>query len=71
MVATVGHEIKNEPLVMHSGRESTGFAAYRQGGATGMGEESAGGDHGVAVSEMSALTNELDGEGKAGKRDTA
>ena len=70
-MATVGHEMKIEPLVMHSGRESTGFAAYRQGAATGMGEGSAEGDHGVAVSEMSALTSELDGEGKAGKRDKA
>ena len=49
---------------MHSGRESTEFAAYLQGAATGIGEEN-------AVSEMSALTNELDGEGKAGKRDIA
>ena len=70
-MATVGHEMKNEPLVMHSGRESTGFAAYRQGAATGMGEGRAEGGHGIAVSEMSALTSELDGEGKLGKRNNA
>ena len=70
-MATVGQEMKIEPLVRHSGRESTGFAAYRQGAATGMGEERVAGDHGVAVSEMSALTNELDGEGRVGKKDMA
>ena len=57
---------------MHSGREFAGFAAYHQGAATGTtGEESAGGGHGVAISEMSALTNELDGEGMVGERGIA
>ena len=56
---------------MHSGRESAPFVAYRQGAATGTVEESAGGGHGVAISEMSALTNELDGEGMVGKRGIA
>ena len=45
---------------MYSGRESTGFAACRQGAATGREEGSFGGDHAVAVGEMSALTNELE-----------
>ena len=56
---------------MYSGREATGFAACRQSEATGMEEGSAAGEHAVAVSEISALTNELDGEGKTGKKDIA
>ena len=70
-MTTVDHGMKNEPLMTDSGRRFTEFPAYRQEAASETGEEGTGGNHGVSVSEMSALTNELDGEGKVGKRDTA
>lgn len=59
--------MKLEPLVMPGGGGSTGFEAYGEGVAGGSEE----GHHGVAVSEVSAFTNELHGEGKAGRKELA
>ena len=69
----VGREKNIEPLVLHDGAGSTGFVAYGKGAASGTGDEGVGVgvDHGVVVSEMSALTNELEGEGKVVRRGMA
>lgn len=63
-MAAVDKELRIKPLVMHSGGGSTGLAAYRGGAGVG-------GDLSVVMNELSAITTDLDGEGKVERRDVA
>lgn len=64
-MAAVDKELRIKPLwVMHGGGGSTRLAACRGGAGVG-------GDLSVVINELSAITTDLDGEGKVERRDVA